>query len=402
MEKPTSIALISAGFPPHMFGGIDMQTYDLAHAISSEKVSVAVFCGGSKVPTAIHENDYLTIFRLPMAEILPRVVWFQLQNMGFLKSKLSEFEIVHTQHSSGSIYGFLKKKIGKPWVISFHDHQFRRFMVTFEVKPWNLTPKDLAYYIGGYPLFELLTKIELKLGDHFIACGKTGYWDYVRFSRMNPLKTTIIPNGINIEKINAILQSYHAKANLNSKNEFVIFTCGRLYASKGLHYLIKAMPHVLRKFKNVKLKIFGKGPMYYRLQNLIRALGLKEKVSLQGHVPYERLIYEMSRSDLAVFPSMIEVGPSLAVMEAMVCGKAVVAFKYPFSMELIEHLKTGYLVPPKDTEKLGEAICILLKDEKLRKNLGRNAYLKISTKHDIKKIVRRYLEVYSKLLSESD
>jgi|YelNatPaOPRAMG01_1025707.scaffolds.fasta_scaffold12132_3 glycosyltransferase involved in cell wall biosynthesis len=402
MEKPNSIALVSAGYPPNMFGGIDTQTYDLAHALSAEKVAVTVFCGGSlKSPTCIPENDYLTIYRLPMAEIPPRVVWFQLQNISFLKNKLSDYDIIHTQHSSGSVYGLLKRKVGKPWVVSFHDHQLRRFIIPFKLKPWNLSPMDIAYYVAGYPLFELLTKMELKWADHYVACGESGFLDYVRFSGMNLSKTTVIPNGIDLGKIFSILQSFKSKEEKDTEDFITIFTCGRLYASKGIHFLLKAMPLVLKRFKNVRVKIFGKGPMYTKLMDLIKILGLQEIVRLEGHVPYERLICELDKCTLAVFPSMVEVGPSLAVMEAMACKKTVVMFRYPFSTEVIDHLQTGFLVQPLDIRGLADAICLLIEDEKLRRNLGMKAYYKILEKHDIRKIVKKYIDVYLKCINNS-
>jgi glycosyltransferase involved in cell wall biosynthesis len=402
MKKPNSVALVSAGYPPNMFGGIDMQTSDLAHALSAEKVAVTVFCGGSsKFPICIRENDYLTIYRLPMADISPRVIWFQLQNISFFKNKLSDYEIVHTQHSSGSIYGLLKRNVRKPWVVSFHDHQLRRFIIPFKLKPWNLSPMDIAYYAAGYPLFELLTKMELKWADHYIACGHYGFFDYIRFSGMNPLKTTVIPNGIDLGKIFFILQSSKSREEKDAEEFITIFTCGRLYASKGIHFLLKAMPLVLKRFKNVRLKIFGKGPMYTKLVDLIKILGLQEIVRLEGHVPYERLICELNKCTLAVFPSMIEVGPSLAVMEAMACKKAVVMFRYPFSTKVIDHLQTGFLVQPLDIRGLADAICLLIEDEKLRRDLGMNAYHKILEKHDIRKIVKKYIDVYLKCINDS-
>jgi glycosyltransferase involved in cell wall biosynthesis len=385
-----------------MFGGIDMQTYDLAHALSAEKVAVTVFCGGNlKSPKRVRETDYLTIYRLPMAEMPPRVVWFQLQNISFLKSKLSDYDVIHTQHSSGSIYGLLKRKVGKPWVVSFHDHQLRRFIIPFKLKPWNLSPMDIAYYVAGYPLFELLTKMELEWADHYIACGEYGLLDYIRFSGMNLLKTTVIPNGIDLGKIFSIVQSSKSREEKDAEDFITIFTCGRLYASKGIHFLLKAMPLVLKRFKNVKLKIFGKGPMYTKLVDLIKILGLQEIVQLEGHVPYERLICELNKCTLAVFPSMIEVGPSLAVMEAMACKKAVVMFRYPFSTEVIDHLQTGFLVKPLDINGLADAICLLIENEKLRRNLGINAYHKILEKHDIRKIVKKYIDVYLKCINDS-
>lgn len=159
MLTPKSVALISAGYPPIMAGGIDVQTYDLAHALSSLNVNVTVLCGGSKTPKRIQETPNLTVLRLPMANVPPRVVGFQLQNLGTFRKILPNYDIIHSQHSSGSIYGLLKQNIKKPWVVSFHDHQLTRLKVLFEVKPWRLSVGDLAYYTAGYSIFEVLTRL---------------------------------------------------------------------------------------------------------------------------------------------------------------------------------------------------------------------------------------------------
>jgi len=402
MQQPQSVALVSAGYPPYLSGGIDVQTYDLAHALSSEGVDVGVFCGGAKTPTLLRERENLTIFRMPMFDIQPRVLWFQIQNFGLFKKALPNYDIVHTQHSSGSLYGLIKRKYGKPWVVSFHDHQLRRLRVFFDVKPWNLSSQDIAYYTMGAPVFELLTRMELRWADHYIACGKSGLDDYVSFSNMNPAKTTLIPNGIDLDKINAILRSADKYEKPDDKHGLVIFTCGRLYASKGIQYLLKAMPEVLKDHKNVQLRVFGRGPMHSHFQDMIRALDLRDNVILEGHVSYDRLIHEMSRSDIAVFPSMVEVGASLAVMETMACRKPVIAFAYPFSMEIIEHENTGYLVTPKDVMGLSKAICLLLDDEKLRQKIGENACQNIIRNHNYKDVVGEYLKVYSELMSNKN
>jgi glycosyltransferase involved in cell wall biosynthesis len=399
MRRPNKVALISASYPPHGTGGIETQTADLAHALSTEGVDVTVFCGGTNTPTLTKENTHLKTLRMPMANLPPRVVWFQMQNLHAFEKLLPCFDIVHTQHSSCSIYGFLKRKIGKPWIVSFHDHQFTRLKVFFDVKPWNLSLGDMGYYILGYPIFDILTRIELRYADHYIACGKFGFEDYVNISKMKPEKTTIIPNGIDLSKINSILNSIKGHESSESRNDFVIFTCGRFYASKGIQYLIRAMPSVLQRFRNVKLKIFGKGPLRSYLETLINSLNLQKSVAIEGHVPYEKLIYEMSNSDIAVFPSLVEVGASLAVMEAMACGKAVVAFRYPFSTEIIQHMKTGYHVPPKDIKGLAEGIETLIEDEPLRRRISENGRNNLIKNHDMRLIARKYIDVYSRFFA---
>jgi len=395
MPRYGKVALVSAAYPPVQTGGIETQTADLAHALSAQGVDVTVLCGGATPVKITEENQCLRIIRMPTVDLPPRVVWYQLQNMRAFEKYLSPFDIIHSQHSAFSIYGLLKERIGKPWIVSFHDHQFTRLKVLFDVKPWNLSPGDIAYYILGYPIFEILTRMELRWADHYIACGKFGFESYVNISKMRPEKTTVIPNGIDLDKINSILDSKQNLGSSRSRQDFVIFTCGRFYGSKGIHYLIRAMPSVLQKFKNVRLKIFGKGPLMSYLKALINSLNLQKNVTIEGHVPYDRLIREMSESDLAVFPSLVEVGASLAVMEAMACGKAVIAFNYPFSAEIITHLETGYHVAPKDIEGLAEAMKILIEDESLRRRIGENARNNVTKNHDIKQVAKKYIEVYS-------
>lgn len=62
MTRHLSVALISAGYPPHLSEGIHVQTYDLAQALSSEGANVTVFCGGAGAPALIHEHEGILSF----------------------------------------------------------------------------------------------------------------------------------------------------------------------------------------------------------------------------------------------------------------------------------------------------------------------------------------------------
>jgi len=392
------IALVSAGYPPYSWGGIDVQTYDVAHQLSKAGVEVTVFCGRANNPVLVEENQNLKVCRLPLLDIPPRVIWFQFQNFKLLTKKLSSFDIVHTQHSSGSIYAIIKKTIRKPWVVSLHEHHFRRLLTFLNSKPWKRSLGDFIYYIAGYPMFDVLNKMELKGANHFIVIGGAAYSDYLAFEKIDPAKTTNIKNGIDLEKIDSIIQFQKEKEVSLRSRPFRIFTCGRLYAHKGTEYLILAIPYVLKENNDVEVKIFGKGPLESKLRRQVRILNLEKYITFEGHVTYEHLIGEMSQCDIAVFPSLWEVGASIAVMEAMACRKPVITFDYPFSREIISHLKTGYLSSPKNAKELAEAICIFLNDEALRKEIGRNAHSYILHNHDYRKIVKKYVDVYSNLL----
>ncbi len=397
MGQLNSVALLSAAYPPYSWGGIDTQTYDIAHYLSKVGIDVTVFCGRAERPTAVKESKNLTLYRLPVLDAPPRVVWFQLQNLHRILQRIPDFDIVHTQHSSGTLYGLVKNKFKKPWIVSFHEHELRRLLTYLELKPWKFSMNDSIYYALGYPLFNLMTRIE-KGADHYIVCGTAGLTDYLNFSNIDPAKTTMIRNGIDLEKIKSMIEG-EDRSKASANEEFTIFTCGRLYATKGIPYLIEAMQRVTNSYQNVRLKIFGKGPLESMLRHMIDSMHLEDNVSLEGYVSYRRLIREMSQCDLAVFPTLLEVGASIAIMEAMACRKAVVAFDYPFTRDIIKHSKTGYLVPRKNPEMLADAIILLLQDDSLRSRLGDNAFNYIVQYHDYKKIVKKYVEVYSSLVA---
>jgi glycosyltransferase involved in cell wall biosynthesis len=397
----TKIGLVCAAYPPYTFGGIDIQTYNLAHGLSDNGIEVTVFCGYSKVGKYTLENDNLTICRLPLPDFNPRVLWFQLINNGFFKQEFKKFDLIHSQNTSGSLYGFFKKKIKTPWIVSFHDHQLRRLFLLKIIKPWNLSVGDLTYYSAGYPLFETLTNIEVRNADHYIVCGYSGLRDFYNFSKIKLEKTTVIPNGVSPDKLESSAKLFEEKNILGeTDSSFKIFTSGRLYSSKGLQYLIMAMLGVIKTFPGVSLEIFGKGPLLPKLNRLIHNLQLERNVFCRGHVQYEELMYKAKKCDLAVYPSLNEVGASLSVMEAMAFGKTVVGFDYPFTREIIDHRKTGYLVEPKNINELSDAICQLINDKNLREKIGENARLKILKKHNWNDIVKQYINVYDKVISE--
>jgi glycosyltransferase involved in cell wall biosynthesis len=395
------IALVSAAYPPYTFGGIDIQTYDLAHGLSNNGLDVTVFCGLSKKKEIIRENENLSIYRLPFFDFYPRVLWFQLMNQGLFRKEFKNFDLIHSQNTSGSIYSFFRNKIKTPWIVSFHDHQLRRLSLLLKINPLNLSLGDLTYYSMGYPLFEYLSNLEVKNADHYIICGYSGFKDFYNYNKIKQEKTTVIPNGVNPDKLENLAKLFEEKDSLiEPSNSFRLFTSGRLYTSKGIQYLIRAMPKVIRANPDVSLEIYGKGPLLPKLLALINDLKLEKKVFCRGHVEYEELMYKLKTCDLTVYPSLNEVGASLSVMEAMAFGKAVVAFDYPFTREILDHSDTGYLVKPKNVDELSDAVCLLIGDKKIRERIGENARLKILKKHNWNDVIKKYIDVYDKVISE--
>ena len=97
---------------------------------------------------------------------------------------------------------------------------------------------------------------------------------------------------------------------------------GRLIPLKGFEELIIAVGSLIKQGLKIKLKIGGEGPLSNRLERIID--NFKNKVYLEGHIPYERVNEWYHSIDLFVLNSRIE-GKLTVILEAMASGLPVVA-----------------------------------------------------------------------------
>ncbi|MCZ7392767.1 MAG: glycosyltransferase family 4 protein [Candidatus Methanoperedens sp.] len=182
------------------------------------------------------------------------------------------------------------------------------------------------------------------------------------------------------------------------EGEFKILTIARLHQYKGLEYLIKAMTAVVKKHKDVKLYVKGKGPEEKHLKKMVEELGLsKHVIFLKEAIPGDKLPEFYSECDLYVQPSIIEPF-GIAVLEAMACGKPVVGSKTGGMLDTIVDGVTGFSVPPGNSEELSRAIIKFIDDRTLLMKIGENAR-KEAQRYDWHVITRQYLNVMSEVLT---
>lgn len=381
------VALISEEFPPFMFGGIASACYDLAHALSKKGIFTTVFCGKSRKMTIEKINDKLEIVRLPCLNLPPRFVWFQLQNRKIFSRLLKDYTVLHIVNpQAGASVAHLSKKLRKPIITSIHGVHLISLKLSINSPLAYWAVRDLGYQFSGYPLQRLLYDICLKNSNHVAVCSFSTLAELrsiYRYLKLN--KISVIHNGINFDEINSSSKS-------TEKCSSIIFY-GRLYWTKGILYLIKAVANVEQNFPDVNVQIFGDGPLKEKIKRVVSNLDLKEKISIRGYIPRKKLMKEIRKASIAVFPSLHEAQP-LSILEAMACKKPVVAFDLPFSREIIRDMYNGLLAKPGDVEDLSNKICLLLADQKLRLKLGQNAYEHVKKRHNWDTLVEKYIEVY--------
>lgn len=161
-----------------------------------------------------------------------------------------------------------------------------------------------------------------------------------------------------------------------------ILSVGRLVEKKGTIYLLKAIATIKQSGFPIKCNIIGDGPLFGTLNQFIMEHHLQNEVSLIGALSTELVAPFYEKVDLFVLPC-IEVssgdkdGLPNVLLEALATGIPVITTSVSAIPELIEHEKTGLLVPQKDDKSIVEAINRLRTDPELYRQLMANGRKKV-------------------------
>lgn len=147
-------------------------------------------------------------------------------------------------------------------------------------------------------------------------------------------------------------------------------TVGRISAEKGYPGLVEALRRVRAQVPDLALTIVGDGPLRPAFEAQLSQAGLNECVTLLGGQPEERTLAEIARADAFVLPSLME-GLPVVLMEAMACGKPVIAPAVAGIPELVRDGDTGLLFRPGDWFHLAGQMLRLAQDDELARALGR-------------------------------
>ncbi len=184
------------------------------------------------------------------------------------------------------------------------------------------------------------------------------------------------------------------------RDEMVIGSVGTLGIgiNKGMNYCIDAMSILSRKYRNIRLVIVGDGELRGVLEKQAGDLGLGDVVKFLGTRRDLHLI--LSAIDIFVLASIFEAF-GIALLEAMSMEKPVVGSASGGIPEIIEDGVNGFLFRPGDSKHLAETIEKLIRDERLRKEMGIKGRKSVEEKFEAKKYVKRLESIYAGLLQEA-
>ena len=320
-------------------------------------------------------------------------------NLGLLDSRVRFEPFVQPRfrqpfqqvRSIASIFATLKRY--KPDVVHYqHGHMYFNLMLPFVRKhPLVVTIHDARQHIGdkeSQKTPQAIMDFGYRRADHVIVHGKS-------------LITTVTEElGIDASKIHliphiAIGQPIIAPKNRDDGRTILFF--GRIWEYKGLEYLIQAEPKVTAAFPDARFVIAGKGDDFDRYR---RMMVHPDRFEVNNDWISDQARDEMFAASSIVVLPYIEASQSGVIPIAYSYEKPVIATRIGGLPDMVDHQKTGLLVPPRNADALADAIIELLRFPETRAEMGRAGKVKLEQECHPKIVAKATLEVYRHAIAD--
>ncbi|MDD5644470.1 MAG: glycosyltransferase family 4 protein [bacterium] len=205
----------------------------------------------------------------------------------------------------------------------------------------------------------------------------------------------VVYNGIdlnlyNIRDDNQMWQDIRHKYGFG-KDDVVIGSVSEAREEKGLQYLIEAFSLIKRS--DLKLLLIGakQGPFARYIEKRIEELDIVKNIVCTKFI--DNVHQVLSAVDIVVVPSFME-GLSYGALEALACGKPVVASETGGLKEIIENNKNGLFAEPKNPKSIASAIQKLIQDKKIYNSMKQHARLSVQYKFNLEKNIDQIFKLY--------
>ncbi|MHC1749551.1 MAG: glycosyltransferase family 4 protein [Cellulosilyticaceae bacterium] len=271
-------------------------------------------------------------------------------------------------------------------IATIHDLTFERYPETMDQKNLTRLKKNVNYSI--------------ERADKIVTISESSKQDIIKYLKVDGSKIEIIYPGVDKvvfgqeyaqRQINYVKDKYHLP------DKYILYM-GTIEPRKNIGAIIEAFAQLKKdnddRIKNIKLVLAGKkGWLYESIFDKVRTLNLENDVVFTDYVEDQdkAIIYQLAK--IFIFPSLYE-GFGIPALEAMAAGVPVITSN---SSSLPEVVGTaGILVEPKDFKGIAEAMCNILNDESLAKEMIAKGYEQVK-KFSWDESARKLYELYKNI-----
>lgn len=394
MVKGKNIVMIGA-YPPTHSGGVAMHVYNICRGLSKYN-DISVITTGSK--SKYWKDGRVKIYQ---ENILYKKRYTTLQaNLQATKRVLllKEVDILHIHGIFLPFICLLPNDL--PVICTVHGYSSLETVASGRIKPNSIQFKFKRW----------VEKRAVKRVDAVIAVAKSLRVRIIGELGANPEKVFYIPNGVDIDKIdairnNSIKESEILKKQMGLENKRIILFVKAFTEQNGILTLVKALPLIIKEHKDAHLVAIGGGPLRHQIIFLSKKLKVSANVTFIDRIPNEQVPIYFNFSEIFCVPSFLPftlergmrgVGDTLGIahLEAMVAELPVVASAPIGNKFKAENNNTLIYVPPRDPNVIAEAIIYLLDNHDRAKKMGQNARRYVAKKYTWEKVVNQVSDVY--------
>lgn len=370
------ILFILEYYPPHI-GGAEIVFKNLCEGLARRGNDVTVITSKLRNTKAFEIINGIRIYRVKVPQRGARY-WFTFLSIPKVFHLAKKADLIHTTTYNGAFPAWLASKLrGKRCIITVHEVLGSQ---------WKRLTNMRSFWAGLHQILERLI-ISLPF-DKYIAVSQYTA-DCLKRLGVNYRKLEVIYNGIDYSLFSPEKADGEAmRQKLNLGNEFIYMYYGRPGISKGVEYLVQAVPLIAKTIPNSKLLLIladePKG-RYENIERMIKNLSIEDEIILLDPVPRNQLPNYIAASDCVVIPSLSE-GFGFSAAEACAMEKPVVASNVASLPEVVSGRYVS--VEPRNPEAIAKGI------EKIYKGEVKNSDGKVFTWDEC---VQKYLQVYQEL-----
>ncbi|HEY9829307.1 MAG TPA: glycosyltransferase family 4 protein [Stenomitos sp.] len=305
--------------------------------------------------------------------------------------KQNQYELVHVHTPVASVLGRFAAKLAgtKSIVYTAHGFYFHDHMPVNQYRFYHNVER-----VAGWLTDLILTQSR----EDLVTAEKTRL--------CSPQKLRYLGNGVDLERFcrSKLLPHHQQKLRQSlhlSDSAFpIIGMTGRITSEKGYLELIEALAKLRVQFPNLHLLVIGgqlsseRDTFQSQLRYLIQQQNLDQNVTFTG---FRSDIPELlGLVDIFTLPSYRE-GLPRSILEAMAMELPIVATDIRGCREAVVDGQTGFIVPPRNSEKLAEALGELLADSKLREQLGKASRQRVEAEYNERFVFDRLASAYAEL-----
>jgi glycosyltransferase involved in cell wall biosynthesis len=371
--------ITSVPFPPRE--GIGFYVWNLSRYLTDQGHRVQIITRGRAGRTSREVVDDITIWRPAFLPTYPFHV--HLHSM-FVDNVVRELEgEVDLFHLHTPLVKWPETRA--PAIVTVHTPMKTDTgaIPATDVLSWLIKLQAPVSYLLEQRLFQRANK--LVAVAHSVA-------QELRLYDVNPQQISVLGNGVDTtifspcERQDALLGPY-------------VLTAGRLAPRKGLEDLIRCAELVAGQLPNLRFLIAGAGPLEAALRAEIARRNLETRVTLLGHIADRAEMVRIYQGAAAYVHAAHYEGLPTVLLEAMACGRPVVATAVSGALDVLQDGYNGLLVSPRNPQQMADSIVRLLQDPALTERLGKAALATIQERYSWHVVSRSYLAQYEALLA---